>query len=669
MAGVRFVGLLVVAALFGPSAVAAPAAPAPAPADPPARWLVTGVMHEPRVDHGAALLSDGRVLVCGGRASNLGGTLKPLSSCEIWSPADETWSPAGALPAPRTQVAAVPLDDDRIAFIGGWQAAAAPTEAESAVDVWDPRSNDVVKAGRLPFPAEHPHAVRLPDGRVFVIDDGPEQKAPRAALWNPATGRSTVDEVPGDDGQTAALLVDREGTLTLVRQRPACHEVAIWRRNIGRAWALAHVEAVQGCAVGAVALGGGRIAFWFHHATPAAFEWDPASGASRLLKVPTPESHERLVLLDGNRWLAVGWASSSLYQPGRGWRSTGHIGGGDEASFTPLSDGRVLMVASSQSSVWTPAVYSPARPCAYLTARLRGEMRDPHAPSARPTRDTVDPGCLRAIAADPGMEASRALRELAERPPADGGREGVAVLCEFRFPWAVDLMLRGLDPKIAYDQGASCLAALSESDAPAARQAVDAAIQDFIRGDRWAYVLAQAAGSSERLRARAADVLVVYWTDKRSGFDQLKEIVCRAPVPRNAAEICGRAIAHQESEWTAQPRRRHAWKVTAAVTAIGAGLAVGGYFARNGDVGRVIAVAAGGLGAGALVFPSLAGRHQGPLGGLEEEAEGCLSVTLGVLGAVGAGLATGSPGASRAAVSIAGGVLFTGLSLAAVWTF
>jgi hypothetical protein len=261
------------------------------------------------------------------------------------------------------------------------------------------------------------------------------------------------------------------------------------------------------------------------------------------------------------------------------------------------------------------------------------------------------------------------MRELAEQPPEKGGRDGVAILCDFRPPWAVDLMIRGLDPKVAYDQGASCLAALGESDAPAARQAVAAAIQDFIRGDRWAYVLAQAAGSSERLRARAGDVLVAYWTDRRGGFDQLKEIVCRAPVPQNAAEICGRAIAHQENEWKEQPKRRHAWKMTAAATAIGAGLAVGGVVARNTDVGRVIAVAAGGLGAGALLFPSLAGSHPGPLGGVDEEAEGCLSVTLGVLGAVGAGLVTGSAGFSRAYVSITGGLLFTGLSLAAIWSF
>jgi hypothetical protein len=664
---VRSVGLLVMAALVGPSAVAAPALPATG--DQPARWLVTGSTREPRADHGAALLSDGRVLVCGGRASNPAGNIKPLSSCELWSPADETWSPAGALPEPRTGPAVVPLGHDRVAFIGGWQAAPAPTEAESAVDVWDGQRDDAVSVGRLPFPAGHPHAVRLPDGRVFVIDDSLDEKAPRAAVWNPATGRSSVDEAPSDNGQTAALLVDREGTLTLVRRRSACHEVAIWRRGMGQAWTLAHVEPAHGCAVGAVALADGRIAFWLHQAAPAAFLWDPVSGASRLLEVPAPENHQQLVLLDGDRWLAVGWRNSSLHEPGRGWRSTGRVGGGDEASFTPLPDGRVLMVGPSESSVWTPSDYAPERPCAYLTARLRSELREGPPFVARPTRDGIGPGCIRALAANPDLDASRALRELAELAPEKGGRDGIAVLCDLRPPWAVDLMVRGLAPKASYDDGAACLAALGESDAPAARQAVDAAIQDFIRGDRWAYVLAQAAGSSERLRARAADVLVVYWTDKRGGFDQLKPIVCRAPVPRNAAEICDRALAHQESEWKEQPKRRRAWKMTAAVTAIGAGLAVGGIVARDRDVGRAIAVAAGGLGAGALMFPSLTESHPGPLGGLDEEFEGCLSVTLGVLGAVGAGLVTGSPGASRAAVSVTGGLLFTGLSLAAIWSF
>jgi hypothetical protein len=667
LARVGSAGFLLIVAVVGRSAVAAPVAPTTA--DPPARWLVTGAIGEQRVGQGAALLSDGQVLLCGGRANNPGQTVKPLSSCELWSPADETWSPAGALREPRIEVAAVPLGHDRVAFIGGWQAAPAPTEAEADVDVWDRQHGAAAGAGRLPFPAEHPHAVRLPDGRVFVIDDGPEAKMPQAAIWDPTSGRSSLDEAPHDSGQTAALLVDHEGMLTLVRRRAGCSEVAIWRRSAGRPWALAHVEKVHACAAGAAAVTGGQIAFWIHQAAPAAFVWDPATGASRLMEVPTPEHHQQLVPLDGDRWLAVGWASSSLYEPGRGWRSTGGIGGGDEASFTRLPDGRVLMVAPSQASVWTPAAYSPARPCAHLTARLRSVTRDPHALIARPTLDTVEPGCVRAIAVDPSLEASRALRELAERPPGQGGRDGITTVCDLRPPWAIDLMIRGLDPKLAYDQGASCLAALGESDAPAARQAVDGAIQDFIRGDRWAYVLVQAARSSERLRARAGDVLVVYWTDKRDGFDQLKEIVCRAPVPRNAAEICGRAMAHQESEWKEQPKRRHAWMMTGAVTAIGAGLAVGGYLAQDSGAGRAIAVAAGGLGTGALLFPSLAGRHPGLLGGLEEEAQGCLSVTLGVLGAVGAGLATSTPGASRAAVSALGGALFTGLSLAAIWSF
>jgi hypothetical protein len=660
-------GVLALAAVDMSAAVAAPSPPTPP--GPPARWLVTGAVHEQRVEHGAALLSGGRVLVCGGQAWVGGGAIKPLSSCEVWSPADESWTTAGALSEARTRVAVVPLGDDRVAFVGGWQAAPAPTAAESAIDVWDGRRNDTFAAGRLPFPAQHPHAVRLPDGRVFLIDDGMENGPARAAIWNPGTGRSSADEAPADDGQTAALLVDRAGTLTLVRRRLACREVAIWRRAVGRAWTLAHVEPAHGCAVGAVQLAGGGIAWWVDQARPAAFVWDPTSGASRLIDVPTPEHHQRLIPLDRDRWLAIAWGDSSLFEPGCGWLSTGNIGMGDEASFTPLLDGRVLMVGGSHSGVWTPAASSPARPCVHLAARLRSEMRAPGSLIPRPTRDNVDPRCVRAIAADPELEASRTLLELAEQPPEKGGREGVAAVCDFGPPWAVNAMIRGLDPKMAYDNGASCLAALADSDAPAARQAVEAAIQDFIRGDRQAYVLAQAAASSERLRTRASDVLVVYWTDKRAGFDQLKEVVCRAPAPRNAAAICERATARQESEWKEQPKRRRAWKMTVAVTAIGAGLGIGGYLARNEGVGRVIAVAAGGLGAGALVFPSLAGSHPGLLGGLEEEAEGCLSASLGVLGAVGAGLVTGNPGASRAAVSITGGLLFTGLSSLAVWSF
>ncbi len=227
---------------------AAPAAPPPA-TEPPARWLLTGPIHDPRTGHAVAELADGRVLVCGGQVPY--GS-KSIDSCEAWNPETERWTPAGKLPFPRTRMAAVRLADDRVALVGGYGTPVdgSPQGASDAIAVWDPRLNDAVAAGVLPFRAVHPFAVRLPDGRLFVIDDGPDAKRLRAAVWNPSDGKSSTEAAPGDEGQSAALLVDAHGTLTLVRSALDGHQTSIWRRRAGEGWVLAHVEPSRACAMG-----------------------------------------------------------------------------------------------------------------------------------------------------------------------------------------------------------------------------------------------------------------------------------------------------------------------------------------------------------------------------------------------------------------------------------
>jgi hypothetical protein len=512
--------------------------------------------------------------------------------------------------------------------------------------------------------------VRLPDGRLFVTDDGPDLKQMRAAIWNPADGKSSAEIAPNDAGQSVALLIDRQGTLTLVRSGLRCHQVSIWRRRPGEAWRLAHVEASNNsCAVGAFALDDNQIVYWFQDATPGAKLWSAASDESRTVDVPASGNREHLIALGGGQLLSVGWGKSHLYVPGLGWRATGVAGGDDQSTFTALTDGRVLMVAPYSTRVWTRSEFSTEPPCIYLMAQLEGAASGESFHLDQPRLENVGPACRAAIVADPNLEASRALRDLAQSGEAERRRRGILAICELRVGWAVDIMTRGLAPNDSYDQGATCLVALTESEQPAARQAVDAYAQDCIRGDRSSAPLVAAAHRSEMARALAAEVLVLAWRDRRPGFDQLRDVVCRSPIPTSAVAICRESIAAQELQWRNQPKRRHAWRMTGVATAIGAGLAVGGYAARNSDGGRVIAVVAGGLGAGALLFPSLTADHPGPLGGLDQEFQGCLAVTTGVLGAVGAALATGSPGASRAAISILGGVLFSGLSLAATWSF
>jgi hypothetical protein len=650
------------------------------PADGPASWLLTGVMREPSVEHTATLLADGRVLVCGGRRS--GGGPARFAGCEIWNPETERWAPAGTLARPRERPAAVQLADGRVVFLGS---AGAAQNTPNAVDIWDPRRNDTVAAGSLPLPAENLLAARLLDGRVLAVADGPKFEKTQAAIWNPADQKSSPVDAPTDAGRTLALRVDARGTITLVRSRSGCHEIAIWRRRAGEAWALAHVDTVPVCAVGALALDDQQIVYWSARlgiGAPYATLWDASSGESRTLDIPEPVHFQELIAAGEGRAMVVGSDGSFLYVPERGWRPSGAVERFAESTFTPLADGRVLMVGPLRVRVWTPADFSNGRPCAGPTAFFEAvATRDGDMiPVDRPTPYNVGSACQAVIAADPNSDAGVALKALALRPEKERGRVGVEALCELGPAWAADVMIRGLDPSMTDDRVGACLAAVAESDQPVAREAVDRYLQACARAERSFYPLIPAARSSERLRARMGVVLVAYWKAHWHGFDQLRQVACMSPAPLPALEVCERTTEHEERDWVVDQRERSAerWRHArlylsiGAAAAVGAGLAVSGTATRHSDLGRGIAITSGALGGGALLMASFIDIDHGGQPGLEfgDGLRRLAAVTGGVVGLTGAALATGSSsGKSRAAISILGGSIFSVVSVTAIWHF
>ena len=148
--------------------------------------------------------------------------------------------------------------------------------------------------------------------------------------------------------------------------------------------------------------------------------------------------------------------------------------------------------------------------------------------------------------------------------------------------------------------------------------------------------------------------------------------------PVGSLEICTRTVEWQEREWTLERRDRRAksWQRAglylemAGAVAFGAGLAVAGVATRNDDFGRAIAITAGGLGGGAaLMAPAIDARdgpNSFPMADFERRS---LAVVGGVVGATVAALVTSTPGWPRGATSIVGGVVFSAVSVTALWHF
>lgn len=91
-------------------------------------WLVAAPMLEPRVDHQAALLADGRVLVSGGSG---------LASTELYDPLADAWMPGPAMSAVRGGHSLTVLPSGWLVAVGG----NGPSGVLASAEAFDPASN------------------------------------------------------------------------------------------------------------------------------------------------------------------------------------------------------------------------------------------------------------------------------------------------------------------------------------------------------------------------------------------------------------------------------------------------------------------------------------------------------------------------------------------------
>jgi N-acetylneuraminic acid mutarotase len=149
-------------------------------------WTRAAPLPRTRTEHSAFTLVDGRVLVAGGIERSGAATGTTL----IYDPRADKWSEGPPMTLPRVQHAAVALAKGDVLFIGGDGAASGTAER------YDARLGIFVRAGTLVDPRLAARAATLPDGRVVLVGGMPTRDsgfAPKrsAEIWDPLTERWT----------------------------------------------------------------------------------------------------------------------------------------------------------------------------------------------------------------------------------------------------------------------------------------------------------------------------------------------------------------------------------------------------------------------------------------------------------------------------------------------
>jgi hypothetical protein len=84
-------------------------------------WISTGFMSSRRDDHGATLLTNGKVLASGGDVGSFGGSIAARST-ELYDPVAATWSPSAPMNVARWLHMAVLLKSGKVLVAGGYGA-------------------------------------------------------------------------------------------------------------------------------------------------------------------------------------------------------------------------------------------------------------------------------------------------------------------------------------------------------------------------------------------------------------------------------------------------------------------------------------------------------------------------------------------------------------------
>jgi hypothetical protein len=153
-------------------------------------WSIGAPMEVERARHTATLLPDGRVLVTGGATTYQGDVGSVTATAELYDPKANSWRHAASMSTPRYVHGAALLTDGRVLVAGGWYATSNTDPSHETAEIYDPATDRWSATASMAHGRAEFGLVKLPDGRVLAAGgDDPAYKVQASSeLYDPVAG-------------------------------------------------------------------------------------------------------------------------------------------------------------------------------------------------------------------------------------------------------------------------------------------------------------------------------------------------------------------------------------------------------------------------------------------------------------------------------------------------